>query len=346
MYGSNGKEDFQFRLLHVYFSAKRAVNKGVDLTVEDRLKQRLQNDVASAASGGTPKRKTKRVARAARSPWQERLAAQADLGKRKHSSFLGRSSKRLRRPPLPMTASGDESVEVLLPPSSPFQTSRRLANAADDSIYVSPNTAASSSCEHPQTLGHPFDPSYFDHPPFHPVASFDVEEHGRPGVAVSHKNQHPFRTITDRSSLGRDRHLSAAPLIEKDESFEFNEAAATMIGGQNDTLSSWNDPLLPLDGKPSFDESENEKKLGNANVREPSTPDKLKIRLGRIHEAIRYGILAQPGPSQGPLLSIVASWGRSLAQNPLVPTIKITNKDSTVNEEKAEQREEFAMAEV
>lgn len=29
MYGTNGKEDLEFRLLHVYYSAKRAVNKGV-----------------------------------------------------------------------------------------------------------------------------------------------------------------------------------------------------------------------------------------------------------------------------------------------------------------------------
>lgn len=361
MYGSNGKEDFQFRLLHVYFSAKRAVNKGVELSDEDRMKQRLQNDVASAASvaasAGTPKRKTKRVARAARSPWQERPAAQAHLGKGRstnHSSSNARSAKRLRRPPLPITTGCTEIDEVLLPPSSPFQNSRSLIESAGSSIYVSPNTAASSSGERAEAFGHPFDSSYFDHPPFHPVASFDVEdENNKAGASMSQKNQYPFRPATSRSPLpGRHRQHSPASLIEKDESFEFNEAAATIIGGHHDTISAWNDPLLPLDGKPSFDESTNEKRDANACDSEPPTPDKLKIRLGRVHEAIRQGILAHPISNQGPLLSIVASWGRSLAQNPLVPTITMADQDlisenpESSKDVPADHRTTFAMAEV
>jgi len=37
MYGADGKEDLEFRLLHVYFSAKRAVNKGVSIPEEEMV---------------------------------------------------------------------------------------------------------------------------------------------------------------------------------------------------------------------------------------------------------------------------------------------------------------------
>ena len=35
MYGVDGKEDLEFRLLHVYFSAKRAVNQGIQIPVDE-----------------------------------------------------------------------------------------------------------------------------------------------------------------------------------------------------------------------------------------------------------------------------------------------------------------------
>jgi hypothetical protein len=226
--------------------------------------------------------------------------------------------------------------------------------ATEGSVYVSPNTAASTTGEHPRPLGHPFDSSFFDHPPFHPVASFDAaEENIKSGATISRKNQNPFRDMPDRPVLGRQQQNSVASLIAKDESFEFSDAAATVIGGHAD---NWNDPLLPLDGQPSFDESENGTKHANTNTNtnanansdesETSTPEKLKVRLGRIHEAIREGILARPRANQGLLLSIVASWARSLAQNPLVPTIRVTGQDLKVKAVYSEKGAEFAIAEV
>jgi hypothetical protein len=178
------------------------------------------------------------------------------------------------------------------------------------------------------------------------VASFDAaEENVKSGSNNSRKNQNPFRVISDRPVLGCQVQNSLASSIVKDESFEFSEAAATVIGGHAD---NWNDPLLPLDGKPSFDDSENGKKDTNAHgvQSDASTPEKLKDRLGRIHEAIREGILARPRANQGLLLSIVASWARSLAQNPLVPTIRVVDQDLTVKELKSEKGGDYATAEV
>lgn len=321
MYGAHGKEDFQFRLLHVYFSVKRAVNTGVDLSLEEQVPQTFPNTVASSSSvsgsAGTSKRNSKRISRATRSPWQERP---------KSSAPNGRSTKRLRRPSLPATAINYESQ---IPPPSPFNNARRYMESIDGSVYVSPNTAASSVGERHQGLAHGLGPSYmFDHRPFHPVTSFDAEESHTSGYDFSRKNQYPFRTMVDHQpSSGHQRHHhSPASLIEKDESFEFNEAAATVIGG---TLPAWNDPLLALDGKPSF-EPEIPKRHASGLGEKPSTPERLKIRLGQIHEGIREGILAHPRANQGALLSIVATWGRNLAQNPLVPTIRVTDPPSRI----------------
>ena len=89
----------------------------------------------------------------------------------------------------------------------------------------------------------------------------------------------------------------------------------------------WNDPLLPLSGKASFEDMEPRKQRpllhhrfgGGSGVTSAET---LKSRLGQIHERIRSGILTHPAAEQGPLLSIVASWARSVAASPLAPTIQ------------------------
>jgi hypothetical protein len=327
MYGRDGKEDFQFRLLHVYFSAKRATNKGVTLSEEDRIKQQLQNEAANAAAmaaAGTPNRKGKRVARAARSPWQERASNRGASGKRKYQpspgeipEYGGQHPRRSGTPAPPVFpfATGASS---LLPPSSPFQSSRDLLNR-DGSIFVSPNTAASSNHDG----ANPFDHEMFDHLPFHPVPSFDIDENMKPGQAAP-KTQCPFRGTTGgRTSLEQFR--QGRSLVEQGDSFVFNEAEATEIGGNATTssLDSWNTQLLSLVDKPTFDHSDMKQVLPcRADGTPKSSQECLKERLGHVHERIREGILAHPASKQGPLLSIVATWARSVAASPLVPTIQ------------------------
>jgi hypothetical protein len=324
MYGRDGKEDFQFRLLHVYFSAKRATNKGVTLSGEDRMKQQLQNEAANAAAmaaAGTPNRKGKRVSRAARSPWQERASIRSNAGKRKYSSpgsTPEHDGKRPRRPTSPTLpfASGIS----LLPPPSPFQSSRDVLNG-DGSIFVSPNTAASS--DHGGPGVNPFDHDMFDHPTFHPVPSFDIDENIKPGHAAP-KTQCPFRgTGGGRTSLEQFR--QGRTFVEHGDSFVFNEAEATEVGGHASSMDSWNTHLLSLIEKPTFDHSDMKKAISSF-CRNDGTPKSsaecLKERLGHVHERIRDGILAHPASKQGPLLSIVATWARSVAASPLVPTIQ------------------------
>lgn len=325
MYGRDGKEDFQFRLLHVYFSAKRATNKGVALSEEDRIKQQLQNEAAnaaSAASSSTPNRKGKRVSRAARSPWQERPSNQATAAKRKFSSpgsTPEHEAKRPRRRPASPVLPFVNGVS-LLPPPSPFQSSRDVLNG-DGSIFVSPNTAASS--DHGGPGANPFDHPMFDHPPFHPVPSFDIDENARPDLSAP-KTQCPFRGTGARTSLEQFRRGRA--LIEHGDSFVFNEADATEIGGNATSLDSWNTHLLYLSDRPSFadplDTKKNAMSLRRSDGTLKSSAECLKERLGHVHERIREGILAHPASEQGPLLSIISTWARSVAASPLVPTIQ------------------------
>ena len=206
----------------------------------------------------------------------------------------------------------------MLPPSSPFQSSRDVLNR-DGSIFVSPNTAASSNHDG----ANPFDHEMFDLLPFHPVPSFDIDENTKPGRAAP-KTQHPFRGTTGgRASLEEFR--QGRSLVEQGDSFVFNEAEATEIGGNASSLDSWNAQLLSLVDKPTFDHSDM-KKIVPSSFRADGTPKSsqecLKERLGHVHERIREGILAHPASKQGPLLSIVASWARSVAASPLVPTIQ------------------------
>jgi hypothetical protein len=194
-------------------------------------------------------------------------------------------------------------------------------------IFVSPSTIASPTnhtC--PSQLGNPFDNDHgmFDHPPFHMVPSFDIDERDKPGTESS-KNLFPFRSNTGRPQLEFVLPSSGRTLIDVGDSFVFNDADATEIGGNVEDC--WNDPLLPLSGKASFEDMEPRKQRpllhhrfgGGSGVTSAET---LKSRLGQIHERIRSGILTHPAAEQGPLLSIVASWARSVAASPLAPTIQ------------------------
>ena len=323
MYGRDGKEDFEFRLLHVYFSAKRAINKGVALSEEDRLKQQLQAESANAAAAsmaGTPKRTAKRVSRAVRSPWQERAENRAAGGKRKLCDEISSPRESSKWPRLSCSPMRNDRV-ALLGPTSPFQTRRMsMSDRVTGSIFVTPSTSASPSNQESQ-YGNQFDEVMFDHPPFHMVPSFEIEEHVKSEVETS-KSLCPFRSKTGRPPMGFCLPSGGRALIEGGDSFAFNDADATELGGNVE--DTWNDPLLQLSGKGSFDDLEQKKRpLVHPPAGGPgSSAESLKSRLGHVHERIRAGILAHPAAEQGPLLSIVATWARAMAVSPLAPTIQ------------------------
>ncbi|CAJ1969286.1 unnamed protein product [Cylindrotheca closterium] len=135
MYERNGKEDLQFRLLHVYFSAKRAINKGVDVATEGVV-------ASKRTPTSTPRRRRKGTPnRSSQSPWNEKTYPPHSTPRSIHTTVT--------ESPLNMPA--------------PVTTFRPFAMATswhpDQDIFVSPFTNVTDF------LGQPF----------HPLPSFELE---------------------------------------------------------------------------------------------------------------------------------------------------------------------------
>jgi hypothetical protein len=147
--------------------------------------------------------------------------------------------------------------------------------------------------------------------PFHPVPSFD---------ASAVPKMSPFRLLHNHqfSDLFRNPEDTTRRLVTKDDDEEdcvvvFNDP--DMADSESlvvDLDSYWNDPLFTLVMKPSMEQQ--------APPPEKDLDDSCKAlgnRLQVLHQRIREGILAHPPTEQGPLVSIVANWARSIAQSPL-----------------------------
>eukprot|EP00934_Nitzschia_sp_Nitz4_P002384 Nitzschia sp. Nitz4//scaffold197_size40390//12126//13655//NITZ4_007513-RA/size40390-snap-gene-0.47-mRNA-1//-1//CDS//3329540472//2379//frame0 len=315
MYGRDGKEDLEFRLLHVYFSAKRAVNKGVALSEEDRQKQFIQQEAAAM----TPKRKRLRLSRMERSPWQE-----------DHDSVSSRGGlvSSARSPPCIQRSSTTRSTTLPSPSSVHHlpQRDQRPRQVGSTSIFITPNTAATSPA---QTKNEGAKTSnWFDHPPFHPVLSFDVDEseEAKGGADGSKKKGVPFRKETrEKSTTGQSWQPSilhcgsGGEFLNQDSDFVFrgttvsDENNGTLAGGALESLF-WSDPLLNLTDKASF---ESKNSLSDRSAEEVSSGASLLRRLDDLQERIRTGILSHSPSEQGKLVSIVAQWARGLASSPL-----------------------------
>jgi hypothetical protein len=294
MYGTDGKEDHQFRLLHVYFSAKRAVNKGMNLSKEE--KRQIEE---AATTPARKKRKTstpsRSVGRSVRSPWQEPKKSERSPWqpvRHEHYSPMSRAPRCLSPPLL----SSFDHMPILPPPSPCYTTSRDHGNR--QSMFVSPSTAATS----PSTAHH--DDSLLDHP-LHPVPSFDAPTR-QPSPFRSH-HDHPFLDLKRAAHAGED---FVGRRVTKDDEDGF-DCDRFMNGGESlvDMDSYWNDPLFALVMKPSVDQDD---------PQTHQTPVKaLGNRLQHLHQSIRDGILNSAPSEQGPLLSLVASWAKCVAQSPL-----------------------------
>lgn len=317
MYGRDGKEDLEFRLLHVYFSPKRAANKGVALSEEDRLKYQ-QLTVAT-----TPK-KRQRVSRCIRSPWQ------------KNNGMISPSGGLLQKSSSPIHAVGYSQMNDLrsgasspdlprvdriavLPPPSPFQEPNlENCRSANGSIFVSPNTAASEQASN----GSIPEPAIFNHLPFHPVSSFEMDESTRMCATKKSWNKGTFRSQVGEFAVERRRSESSASrahcFADRDNEF-FHDDEVTVSGEASGTSEAayWNDPLFSIGNKPSFEYNENETAVLGKSTDPISSAEALQARLESLHERIREGVLSHPASQQGHLLAIITSWARGLVMSPL-----------------------------
>jgi hypothetical protein len=165
MYERNGKEDVQFRLLHVYFSAKRAINRGVNVPVDDP--QRRQTPTS------TPRRRRRAASgRSARSPYSQSACTTP------RSIHTTVTESPLHLP---------NQVRTFHPMS--LGDIPRI-DERNESIFVSPYASV------PEFLGHPFHPI-----PSFDLDSFDPNPFLEPDFALM---EHNFQKDGHRSSSYRN----------------------------------------------------------------------------------------------------------------------------------------------
>jgi hypothetical protein len=334
MYGRNGREDMEFRLLHVYFSAKRAVNKGMPISAEEKKAMEQQKLVKS-----TPKRRRKTAtaaSRMTRSPWQEKKRASRQLSPMSSSTASPSSmlvqngstaAPMIAGPPTRRNTRCASVFDVagLLPPPSPCSYKKRKASetlpsppdqkkcSKEDTIFVSPHTTASLSTRQGSRDEEDDD---FSGRRFHTVSSFEEKSKTSTLFRSSQSGRaffgDGFRNPDDRKRVDMNSHRRGT----KDDDDIDQHVGASFDCNDMDVLD-WNDPLLAIMMKSSMDQDN--MKL---NVQEDPCVV-LGKRLHAMQKTISEGILANPPSEQGPLVSMVANWAKAMAKSPLLlPAVK------------------------
>ena len=307
MYGPEGRENLDYRLLHVYFSAKRAVNKGISASeVEHEQAKRKRDDTSvasksvSSQSTGKKKRKMNYVAndRAVRSPWQD--------PKRYNPRGSAASAPAKCLSPRRYVFGNPG----LLPPHSPFTMKKP---------YVSPTGGSTETSIDRQPSND--EGSSFSKLPFHDVGSFDGNDGDMiTGQGVGRNPHGVFRPQGDDTSA-RIQHLLGSNSFE--ESLLQLEQA-------------WHhDPLFAIGLTRSDEVEESDVSYINdasRNLEQPDSSELLAQRLESLQVKIRNGILAHPPEEQGRLVSVVANWARCLAQSPLGP-LPLLQPDTNIKQE-------------
>jgi hypothetical protein len=338
MCGPNNAEHVEYRLLHVYFSAKRAVNKGVDSDeIEREQTKRHRDDSSFAASSGSKslgsmksmkkkKQKTSTLAheRAVRSPWQQRLEARQQKGN---------------------INSTKDSVRTLL------ATNTMSANPPEHSPLLSKKRVARRQ---PHNHGDSFGGNAF-----YPVGSFDARDsiagngNGsmRSGaVERSVTSAHPYTSInrtvfrnqaaeTSETRIpygGGAAHNSF--LDNREDSFDLLRGMDSLTDYMQDPIALWSKPseeyMQPLStsgGRP-LSNIHNEQFQQLQRPIEACSAHAFARRLEALHENIRDAILDCPLSERGELLSVVANWASCLARSPLEHLPKPEEVDGLVFE--------------
>ena len=326
MYGRDGQEDLKFRLLHVYFSAKRAGNKGVALSAEEKKVVAQQSFTAS------PKKRRKTAAaesRMKRSPWQERQQESSDLHQFPSLPASVSSSPMLRPedfksghmisgPPTRMNT-GYASAMLLdrqsfLPPPSPCSSRKRKAesgsrtegeNLAIDSTYVSPYTTELVSLQ-----GSGGEEDDFSARRFHPIPSFDEKGHGSSAFfSSSPADASLFRDMLrnpdDRKAVTMYSHRRAARDYDGQNHNHYDASFSGLTGGM---LS---DDDLAL--QPNADRGHKKP----SSQEDPCTT--MYKQLDSMQKSIQEFILSNPPSDQPALVSMVSNWAKTMTRSPLLP---------------------------
>jgi len=297
MYNRDGEEDDEFRLLHVYFSVKRAANNNVS---------RVSNSIPSKTSKA--RRKPKR--KAATTDDGLTISARKDSKKQKRSKST--TKPELKQNHLSLTSGS-------LPPSSPS----KIKNSVDQQPFfanVSPNTVSTSSVGIHRNESD--DGFCFGGHLFHPVPSFMAND----------TSTLECDTLTSSSSFELNRYRSTGNIFRRGHSTTFPHPGSQAANMNH--LSPDQNPTLDLDmltGLPFSDPSfmitnPDAEMLALPTVQQRTIPgqkpnksfsETLVKNLDVLHEKIiGEWILSRPHSERGHLVSIVANWARCVSRSP------------------------------
>ena len=320
MYGANGKEDKEYRLLHVYFSVKRAVNKGISVPDQD-VSSAESASLPLSMQGSPPPKRLKRYPHFQSPP---RMTIQG--GHNPRSPFNPCASI--------TTASSAKSPSICnsplsfdgFPPPSPGANFNHFPHF-ENSNFVSPNNDPFRRCHY-----HPASPE----------ANLPTPSPFRRPPPVAHHN-------IQQSPLQRN-------LLKDDTSdlFPLEDMGATW----HEIDSYWNDPLLSIMLKPSQDpdvdsihqdnpETTSPSKSPNSSLVQPrssnaaTTISNFTMRLETLHETIRERILAAPESEQAALVKLLTSWAAEVAKDPL-SGLTLSASKSTKDDDNDDSKEQPA----
>lgn len=331
MYGTDGKEDDEFRLLHVYYSAKRAVNKGLAMKDDRSSASRV-----SSSSTGT-----------AASP-----ARAAAVSKRAKKFDLRSPPRRIyHRPPqfhplpmvyhpsTPMTMAEQQQQQqqqhqqqqhqhVSSPLSFDAAMSPPSPVCFSSAAFVTPNTAQG---------GDPFRRSRCQALPHEASLLLTPSPFRRPASAAQQHQHNIQQSPLYRSSAFNQKHNSSdddkkndrdEDSISNPDPFPFD-----ITSSFHDIDSYWNDPLMNIMLKPSQNSTE-------PNSGTPPPPEDLWIvnnkdddddddqtgsrsfaaQLDALTQTLHQRIQAAPVVEQATMMQQLEVWATQLAQHDDSPT--------------------------
>ncbi|KAL3921306.1 MAG: hypothetical protein SGILL_002815 [Bacillariaceae sp.] len=323
MYGPNGHENWDFRLLHVYFSGKRAQNKGLSQTeIDEETAKRRADDsttsVSSASTNGTKRRRKQTVIatqRAQISSWQDPGRYHPrDLGYPPHAYH----PMRYHSPPGGGYHPGYNFPRPLpMPPSPLHSRPTHTRDAEAKQSYISPSDSTGRQQDIRRVYSN--NAKVFENTPFHPLTSFDEQDVEATVTALSKTGSSAFHS-GERTSVFRPRNsLEAGPGHSRNDSQAQIQALLNEDNFDSsfmDLEKDWkNDPELQMNLTFSRDEYDRAGMIPPADV----SADRLARRLEDLHRKMKQGILSHPPEERAALVSIIAEWARCLARSPLDP---------------------------
>jgi hypothetical protein len=304
MYGTDGKEDKEFRLLHVYFSHKRAINKGVIIPEAELASVAAANSMIRSPSRSPARganRKKRRVTHQLTSPPRRQSLhhhQQLKQQLQQHHSHHHPKQSITTSP----TSSSNSSPSLCSSPLSfdtlmPTSPARGLTTATGTSL---------------------FPPDLFRRH-FHPVpdAALLTPSPFRRGKLLS-----SYNNSSGSGSFHSIQHspVARARAVEEDESKGSVDPflSSDMDASLQEIDTYWDDPLLKSTMlEPSLDVHTEAPSFFRNNSTKPTVLRSLAHSLNGVHGTIRESIFSADHTEQPALVSLVAAWARRVAKDPL-----------------------------